>query len=56
MPFRLTSNIEGLLNPLGVEGIMRNTMIFAITALRSYRSIILDCSEVFVKDPLLEWL
>ena len=49
-------NIEGLLKPLGFEGILRNTLIFVITALRNHRSIILDCSEVFVKDPLLEWL
>ncbi len=56
MPFRLTNNIEGILKPLGFEGILRNTLIFALSALRNHRSVLLDCSEVFVKDPLLEWL
>ena len=34
MPFRLTQNFLELIYPLGIEGILRNSMIFALKTLR----------------------
>mmetsp|Transcript_20542 Transcript_20542/g.17955 ORF Transcript_20542/g.17955 Transcript_20542/m.17955 type:complete len:294 (+) Transcript_20542:3784-4665(+) len=56
MPFRLTRVFECLMQPMGVDGIFRNTMIHSLSALRKHRNVILDCCEIFVKDPLMDWL
>ena len=56
MPFRLTKNFETLLQPLGVNGLFRNTCIHTQAALRHSRNVLLDCCEIFIKDPLMDWL
>lgn len=56
MPFRLTKNILGVMKPIGVNGEFRQSMIYGLTALQKKRDSILDCCEVFIKDPILEWL
>lgn len=56
MPFRLTQNFMELLYPLGVQGIFRNSMIFAMKALKAERHIITDTCEVFIRDPLIDWI
>ena len=42
--------------PLGIRGYIRQTMINAITAFKHSREEILDCCEIFVKEPLIEWI
>ena len=56
MPFRLTQNIQELCHPLGINGIYRNSMIYTLKALRICKNNLLDCCEVFVKDPLIDWI
>jgi len=56
MPFRLTRQIEGVLAPLGLSGLYKYTMIHALSALRQKKNVVLDCCEIFVKEPLLDWV
>jgi len=56
MPFRLTRIFESLLEPVGTNGIFRYSMIYALTALRNKKNLLLTCCDVFIKDPLIEWI
>lgn len=56
MPFRLTQQIEGVIAPHPLEGVYKQTMVHALTALRKRKSLILDTCEIFVKEPLLDWV
>jgi hypothetical protein len=56
MPFRLTQNFMELLYPLGVEGIFRNSMVYAMKALKANQHIIVDTCGVFIRDPLIDWV
>lgn len=56
MPFRLTQQIEGVIAPHPLEGIYKQTMVHVLNALRKKKSLILDTCEIFVKEPLLDWL
>jgi DNA-dependent protein kinase catalytic subunit len=55
MPFRLTQQIEGVIAPHPLEGVYKQTMMHAMTALKKRKSLVLDTCEIFVKEPLLEW-
>ena len=56
IPFRLTQNFQELCHPLGISGVFRNSMIYALRSLRISTNNILDCCEVFVRDPLIDWI
>jgi DNA-dependent protein kinase catalytic subunit len=56
MPFRLTQQIEGVIAPHPLEGVYKQTMINAMLALRKRKSLIMDTCEIFVKEPLLDWV
>lgn len=56
MPFRLTQQIEGVIAPHPLEGAYKQTMVHAMSALRKRKSLILDTCEIFVKEPLLDWV
>ena len=56
MPFRLTQQIEGVIAPHPLEGAYKQTMVHAMGALRKRKSLILDTCEIFVKEPLLDWV
>ena len=56
MPFRLTQNFQELMYPLGVEGLFRSSMIFAMKAMRIQKYVIIDTCEVFIRDPLIDWV
>jgi len=56
MPFRLTQQIEGVIAPHPLEGVYKQTMVHALQALRRKKSLILDTCEIFVKEPLLDWV
>ena len=56
MPFRLTQQIEGVIAPHPLEGVYKQTMVHVMTALRRRGSLILDTCEIFVKEPLLDWV
>ena len=56
MPFRLTQNFLELNYPLSVQGIFRNSMIFALKALKDNKHLLIDTCEVFIRDPLIDWV
>ena len=56
MPFRLTRQFVSVLNPEGPEGQLRHAMIHALKALQKHKNLILDSCEVFIKEPLLDWM
>lgn len=56
MPFRLTQQIEGVISPHPLEGIYKQTMVHALSAIRKKKSLIMDTCEIFVKEPLLDWV
>ena len=56
MPFRLTQQIEGVIAPHPLEGAYKQTMVHTMNALRKRKSLILDTCDIFVKEPLLDWV
>lgn len=56
MPFRLTQQIEGVIAPHPLGGIYKQTMVHALSAMRKKKSLLLDACEIFVKEPLLDWV
>lgn len=43
------------MNPVGINGLFRHSMISAMTALKKKRHLLLDFCEVFINDPILDW-
>ena len=56
IPFRLTKQIRSIIYPFGYNGVIRNTMIDVLSAIKGYKKYILDYCEVFVKEPLIDWI
>ncbi|EDO34280.1 predicted protein, partial [Nematostella vectensis] len=55
VPFRLTRQFTNLLLPLKESGLVRNTMIHVMRALRGNHELLLNTMDVFVKEPSLDW-
>lgn len=55
VPFRLSTHFVNVLEPLGIEGMIRKNMIKVLRCLRDSSRKILICLEVFVKEPTLDW-
>ncbi|CAN7939151.1 unnamed protein product [Ixodes hexagonus] len=56
MPFRLSPQYLGLLEPLGKEGPLASAMQDALRALRAGAEAILDVLDVFVQEPTVDWM
>ena len=56
VPYRLTRQLTNVLSPFGIKGIIRQTMIDVLSAYKFGKDYILDYCEVFIKEPLLEWM
>eukprot|EP00345_Euplotes_harpa_P015701 CAMPEP_0168348452 /NCGR_PEP_ID=MMETSP0213-20121227/19752_1 /TAXON_ID=151035 /ORGANISM="Euplotes harpa, Strain FSP1.4" /LENGTH=150 /DNA_ID=CAMNT_0008358051 /DNA_START=106 /DNA_END=558 /DNA_ORIENTATION=- len=52
IPFRLTSQIQELIEPYSMKGYMKH----ALYALRRNQNLILDTCDIFIKEPLIEWI
>jgi DNA-dependent protein kinase catalytic subunit len=52
IPFRLTPQIRKFMEPYKIQGYMKRTL----STLRNNKELILDACEIFVKEPLLEWV
>ena len=39
-----------------MDGVYKQTMVHVMVALRKNRNLILDTCEIFVKEPLLDWV
>ncbi|KAI8352478.1 hypothetical protein EDC96DRAFT_546617 [Choanephora cucurbitarum] len=55
VPFRLTRQLIGVLEPLGVSGILEDVMTNILSAIQEQKESLLNIMKVFVKEPLLEW-
>lgn len=56
VPFRMTSHFVNVVEPHGINGIIRKNMIHALRCLRDHSTEILICLEMFVKEPTMDWL
>lgn len=56
VPFRLTQTIQAALGLTGVEGVFRANCEAVLKALQNNKDLILMLLEVFVWDPLVEWM
>src|SRR5690606_7262179 len=58
MPFRMTRQICQVTTPLTGEstGLMTYSMIHALTAFHEQRDVLLNTMDVFIKEPLVDWL
>ncbi|KAI9491166.1 hypothetical protein BDB00DRAFT_874560 [Zychaea mexicana] len=55
MPFRLTKQLTGVCEPVGVSGMLETPMIHILQALQDKKSTLLNTMDVFIKEPLLDW-
>ncbi|XP_048248370.1 DNA-dependent protein kinase catalytic subunit-like [Haliotis rufescens] len=56
MPFRLTRQIVNVMLPLQVKGLLENTMVHVLRALRNDYDLLLSTMDVFVKEPSVDWM
>ena len=56
VPFRLTSHFVDILEPMGICGLIRQTMINALRCFKNNQSDISICLDMFVKEPTIDWL
>ncbi|KAJ7561858.1 hypothetical protein O6H91_03G044300 [Diphasiastrum complanatum] len=56
VPFRLTQTMQAALGPTGIEGSFRANCEAVLEALQRNKDVILMLLEVFVWDPLVEWM
>lgn len=56
VPFRLTPQFVNVLQPMGIDGMMKKNMIHVLRCLRDYSRTILICLEMFVNEPTMDWL
>jgi DNA-dependent protein kinase catalytic subunit len=55
VPCRLTSHFVNVLEPMGIDGMIKKNMIHAMRCLRNNSKPILICLEMFVKEPTMDW-
>ncbi|CAF3651048.1 unnamed protein product [Rotaria socialis] len=56
IPIRLTRQLTQLMSPVGTAGLFRATMIQTMNALRENSDLLLSTMDVFIKEPLMEWM
>ncbi|XP_044756993.1 DNA-dependent protein kinase catalytic subunit-like isoform X2 [Coccinella septempunctata] len=56
IPFRLTPQIVSFMEPLGVMGHFRESMINTMKCLKEYKKLLVATMSVFIKEPSLDWL
>jgi DNA-dependent protein kinase catalytic subunit len=44
------------MSPIGTAGLFRATMIDTMNALRENSDLLLSTMDVFIKEPLMEWM
>ncbi|OWA49909.1 DNA-dependent protein kinase catalytic subunit [Hypsibius exemplaris] len=55
-PIRLTRQFFNLMAPQCVKGLLQQTMVHAMRALRAERQILLATMDVFIQEPSMDWL
>ncbi|KNC55970.1 DNA-dependent protein kinase catalytic subunit [Thecamonas trahens ATCC 50062] len=56
MPFRLTPQLVNCIKPWDVDGVLNHTMRYALGALRGAKERLLTVMDVFVREPITEWV
>ncbi|CAF1392236.1 unnamed protein product [Adineta steineri] len=56
IPIRLTRQLIQLMSPIGTAGLFRATMIHTMNVLRENSDLLLSTMNVFIKEPLMEWM
>ncbi|XP_046395507.1 DNA-dependent protein kinase catalytic subunit-like [Ischnura elegans] len=56
IPFRMTPQIMGLMQPMGEVGLIKESMIHALRSFQENYEILLATVDVFVKEPSVDWL
>ncbi|KRX21468.1 DNA-dependent protein kinase catalytic subunit [Trichinella nelsoni] len=56
MPFRLTKQFVGVVEPVGVHGLLESTMKYCLKAFRDSSYILLNTMDTFIKEPSLNWI
>ena len=56
IPIRLTRQLTELMSPIGTAGLFRAIMIHTMNALRDNSDLLLSTMDVFIKEPLSEWM
>ncbi|CAF1205061.1 unnamed protein product, partial [Didymodactylos carnosus] len=56
IPIRLTRQLVNLMNPIGTCGLFRSTIIHTMNALRENSDLLLSTMDVFIKEPLMDWV
>ncbi|KAI5695741.1 hypothetical protein M8J75_002775 [Diaphorina citri] len=56
MPFRLTPHILAVNEPYGSQGLIRESMVHAMSCLRAHADVILCALQVFIQEPCSDWL
>ena len=56
IPIRLTRQLTELMSPIGTAGLFRAIMIHTMNALRDNADLLLSMMDVFIKEPLTEWM
>ena len=56
MAIRLTRQIVNVGLPLKVKGVLENTMIHVLRALRQNHDLLLATMDVFVKEVSVDWM
>lgn len=55
MPLRLTRQFVNLLLPMSEKGLLQQTMVHTLRALRVNCALLLNTMDVFIKEPSLDW-
>lgn len=56
IPFRLTPHFVSVMEPMGVTGIFKKSMIHTLRCLRNAKKILNVCYEIFINEPTVDWL
>ena len=56
VPFRMSPQIASVMQPLGTNGIPRETMVACLQAMVDSKNLLLAAIEAFVKEPTNDWL
>ncbi len=56
MPFRLTPQLLGVLQPLDATGLLKRSMTYVLGALRENQSLLIQTMKIFVDDPTVDWI
>uniref|UniRef100_A0A182RWW4 non-specific serine/threonine protein kinase n=1 Tax=Anopheles funestus TaxID=62324 RepID=A0A182RWW4_ANOFN len=56
VPFRLTTQFVGVVEPMRVAGILQKCHLHTLQCLRDSRMLLRACLEVFIREPTVDWL